>query len=179
MWLRFSNSFPILIFSSNFPWFITFLSCRYQSWKSLKLYLSKQFTQHLILEVRRILVMSLNSMKSKLPFEDKEVNQETKMERKRKFNRDVSGYWIQFLGVSFVILLNPYDNLDNLWWYGRSIWYLVIYIRRINPIFLFVEFTSLYRFLFSIFTTLSKFWYQHNHTKYTWKGDEKCKHEIL
>ena len=36
--------------------------------------------------------MSLNSMKSKLPFEDKEVKQETKMERERKYNRDVTGY---------------------------------------------------------------------------------------
>ena len=36
--------------------------------------------------------MSLNSMKSKLPFEDKEVKQETKMERERKYNRVVTGY---------------------------------------------------------------------------------------
>ena len=57
--------------------------------------------------------MSLNSMKSKLPFEDKVVNQDTKMERESmiKMYQDIKS---DFPGISSMIQFNPCDNLDNL-----------------------------------------------------------------
>ena len=59
--------------------------------KSLKLSLSKHsLLSSSSLKFGEFHVMSLNSMKSKLPFVDKEV--EAKEDEERKYNRDITGY---------------------------------------------------------------------------------------
>ena len=70
---------------------IYYISSLISDWKSRKLCLSKHsLLSSSSLKFGEFLVMSLNSMKSKLPFVDKEVG--AKEDEERKYNRDITGY---------------------------------------------------------------------------------------